>query len=46
MSMNASAPVWPTRRSPKRPTTREFSQEASAIGAAIDAKTRPMKRPS
>ena len=30
----------------KRPTTRELSHEASAIGAAIDANTSPMKRPS
>ena len=44
--MKASAALWPTRRSPNRPTTRELSQEASAIGAAIEANTRPMNRPS
>ena len=42
----ASAALWPTRRSPKRPTTRELRYEARAIGAATDAKTRPMYRPS
>ena len=41
-----AAAVWPTRLSPNRPTTRELSHEASAIGAAIAANTRPMKRPS
>ncbi len=32
---SAAAAVWPTRRRPNRPTTRELSQDASAIGAAI-----------
>ena len=39
---SATAPAWPTRRRPKRPTMRELSQDASAIGAAIAANTRPI----
>ena len=42
IAAKAMTPAWPTRRRPKRPTTRLLVQLASAIGAATAANTSPI----